>query len=340
MKALGHVQRLKSRPLTATTTLALTCAVALWPHDARAQATVSPHWSDEDVPTQPLPYYKPPASPAPYELPAARFGSPGQVVFTNAWVASLSSDSYSNSQASSFSASADLGFDCFVVRNLSLGADVDAGYSNQTGYGSDGSVVTMIPSSVSGGPRLGFNVPSWGRYGRSTRGRWSRSDGGIAPSSSCRGSSASIAGSPNGALTSTVTGPSVSLYAPLLLHLAPHFFIGFGPTVGRFFGSASEGPDVGVAHTDVGAAFEVGAYVGGRPPPPPADAGPHGPARRFGDEGEIRRSAAGSGRGAHCGRASTARARRSRRSPSSPPWTTSSPTTCRSGSPSRSATRT
>ena len=210
MKALGHVQRLKSRPLTATTTLALTCAVASWPHDARAQATVSPHWSDEDVPTQPLPYYKPPASPAPYELPAARFGSPGQVVFTNAWVASLSSDSYSNSQASSFSASANLGFDCFVVRNLSLGADVDAGYSNQTGYGSDGSVVTMISSSVSGGPRLGFNVPLgevWSIYPRAmvAFGWGHRSEQLVS------GSSASIAGSPNGALTSTVTGPSVSL---------------------------------------------------------------------------------------------------------------------------------
>ena len=102
------------------------------------------------------------------------------------------------------------------------------------------------------------------------------------------GSSATIAGSPTGAPDTTQTGPFVLLYVPVLVHPSPHFFLGFGPFIFRDFGRDQGGPDVGAERTRLGAALELGGYLGGTPPPTVAtEEVPHPPARRFGQAGEV-----------------------------------------------------
>ncbi len=273
----------------ATLAIGLAFALGLAARGAHAQDMFPPLEWQEEPPAPPTKRAAvvPPA-PEPYESPSAPFGARGQFFVTSGWGAGVSSTAYDNGQAARFSASITPGIDYFVVRNFSVGVDLELDYSNDKGYGADGSLVQTITTSFAAGPRLGFNIPlgrAFSLYTHATIGiDWARRTEQL-----LSGNSLSIASSPTGAPATTQTGPWISLYLPLLLHPAPHFFFGFGPTVFRNFGRIQGGPDVGAQRTRLGADFEIGGYFGGRTPAPePAPVpGPRGPTRRFGDAGEL-----------------------------------------------------
>jgi len=104
------------------------------------------------------------------------------------------------------------------------------------------------------------------------------------------GQSLSVAGNPVGYPTTTRSGPYAILYVPVLVHPAPHFFIGGGPSLFRDFGSVQGGPDIGGQRTRVGVAAVVGGTWGGSLPVTPAlapDETPPVRPRRFGEAGEF-----------------------------------------------------
>jgi hypothetical protein len=263
-------------------------AVSILAHDAAAQGYLPPLESSEEARARVREEAAADiARPEPYEAPWAPLGAPGQVVITNALNAALSSTTYTNSQASSLSGAVVAGLDYFLVKNLSIGFDLELNYGNQSGYGADGSLVKTVTSSLAGGPRVGYNVPigrGFSFYPRATLGlEWAhRTEQVLA------GSSVSIAGNPTGAPATTQVGPWVSLYAPVDLQVRPHLFLGFGPSIFRDFGRDQGGPDVGAERTRVGAGLELGGDWGGTAPPePPAEPAPRGPTRRFGERGEL-----------------------------------------------------
>src|SRR5208282_2385922 len=129
------------------------------------------------------------------------------------------------------------GLDYFFVRNLSIGFDVAAGYSDDKGYGADGSLDETKTTSISGGVRLGVNVPLgdlFSFYPRVTLGLEQTRQA----ESVVSGGTDSVATSV-GSPATTKTGPWVNAFAPLLFHATPHFFLGVGPRVEHFFADAT-----------------------------------------------------------------------------------------------------
>jgi hypothetical protein len=104
------------------------------------------------------------------------------------------------------------------------------------------------------------------------------------------GSSLSTAASAIGAADTRRVGPYVSLYAPILLHVAPHLFVGFGPTFSHSFahsianGAASS---ASAESTSIGAGLTVGGYWGGSGPAALATDRVVGRVARFGDAGRF-----------------------------------------------------
>jgi hypothetical protein len=221
-----------------------------------------------------------------------RFGHKGQ------WVMMGSSNSFgiwnetlSNSSATFFNAGGGIGIDNFVVDNVSVGFDAEASYSDNKGYGA--TTLTETKSTVfSGGVRFGFNVPlsalfSWyPRLTLSLDGTHSNTnpvssfDGGPLPPPSSESS----------------VGPATNLYAPLLVHPAPHLVVGFGPRLQHDFAVARGGPYDGSQRTYVSGELVVGGWWGGAAPDGVgrdsaslADAASSGKAADhvFGEEGQI-----------------------------------------------------
>ena len=237
----------------------------------------SPRPTPEEPPLAPAEPLAPPAPPAPRaaepsvaatsELPAPRFGAPGELVITGAAAIGISSTSFSRSQASRFAAVFSPGFDVFVIRNVSVGGDLDIAYERVKGYGSNSTGET---TTVAGGPRIGLNVPlgdllSW--YPRLTVGF------------------ASV-GSVNIDMGASRATPFVSVFAPLLLHPKPHVFFGFGPAARREFGALDSG-GTDAQRTTVAGRFVVGAWWGGHADGvAPPDATTQVVATRFGERGQ------------------------------------------------------
>ena len=233
------------------------------------------HWQDENTFLPgPVPYSSPrpvvrsstevdPAKPAkPPEPPAAPFGARGEFVVSGDSNIGLSSTSYDSSQASRLELSFSPVVDYFFLRNLSIGLTTGAAYDDVKGYGTDGSLVETKSTSLSVGPRLGLNVPlghsfSW----------WLIGAVGIeanqATQSVVSGTSASVASS-SGAPSTNQVGPWVMAYAPLLVHPAPHFFLGVGPSVFHEFARV-QGANAGDERTTVGVGLTVGGSFGGAP---------------------------------------------------------------------------
>ena len=111
------------------------------------------------------------------------------------------------------------GVDYFVASYVSLGVGFSAECYKQTGLQPSGATVTYEVITFGGGPRVGFNLPigSWvSFYPRAYLGASVRSF------DEKSGRDANI---------SKAEIVYVGLYAPLLLHIASHAFVGFGPTV-------------------------------------------------------------------------------------------------------------
>jgi len=224
--------------------------------------------------------------------PAVHFGERGQ------WVMMGSSNGFSvsnvwlsNSEASSFYAGAEVGLDYFVVNGVSIGFDADAVYRNFKGYGAT-TLSETTSTFLSGGIRFGANArlgESFSFYPRLTL-MLESSHSTIKPISSANGE-------PVGApVSSASVGPAVNFYAPLLLHPASHFVVGFGPRLHYNFAVIRGGPYDGAQSTWLSADFTVGGWWGGEAPnsaeqddvPSPDITQPKKPAEpAFGRTGQI-----------------------------------------------------
>ena len=150
--------------------------------------------------------------------PARRFGEAREWVLTAESGVSISSTRYSV-QGSSSSVFADSGFDYFFVKNVSVGANVYVESDSSSGVAASGAPYTNSSTYFGLTGHFAVNVPlgPWlSLYPRSYLGV------GGGSYSDTSGSSTSQA---------TETEAWVALYAPLLVHPAPHFFLGFGPSV-------------------------------------------------------------------------------------------------------------
>lgn len=238
------------------------------PEPASAPGSAPPASSDE----------APVVAPSAPEPLAPRFGSPGEVLLTSGLEIGFRWTSFDESPATFRSAVFSPGIDVFVVRDLSVGLDVDLRVSENTGYAADGSLNETKFTSVGAGPRVGFNVrlgPLLSFYPRLTFGYRSihRNDhaaedrpGPVQPPD-----------------TSSTSGAAwLALFTPLLFHPAPHFFLGLGPSFYREVGKT--GATAIGEGTTVAAQTVIGVWWGGpKVGPPPDDVEPAPRGRRFGD---------------------------------------------------------
>lgn len=191
-------------------------------------------------------------------------------------------ETFSNSDAKFVEAGFSVGIDRFVVRHFSIGLDLGASYSNEQGYGVN-TFQKSKSTSIGGGPRLGYDVPlgqrfSW--YPRLTLGL-------ARTHNKTTMSAAGWNGFPSSSVSSSI-GPVVNLYAPLLLHLAPHLFMGFGPRLAHSFGAQRGGPYDGTQSTVISGDFTLGGWWGERSAPPASLGHTAGPDDApFGQGGQI-----------------------------------------------------
>ncbi|HEX4449105.1 MAG TPA: hypothetical protein VH044_20340 [Polyangiaceae bacterium] len=244
------------------------------------------------VPSTPaLPATKAPA-PAPgppvYEShPAPVFGSRGQWVLT-AWSdVGVSTQAWSASDAGYVRVGFAPTLDYFVVRDVSLGLEYNVHYEDSKYYPLHaGALAETTTESVFAGVNLGFNLPMGPRvsfYPKFTVGVTRTIDSPL-----MRSVTIPIGSAPPDLATTTLTGPYLEIYAPLLYHPAPHFFVGAGPDFLRVFASPKGGIEQYVVQTQVDFALVVGGTYGGSEPEgaalPPAIAPVE---RRFGSAGQI-----------------------------------------------------
>jgi hypothetical protein len=213
---------------------------------ATAPTVVDPPPSAQEEPASPAPPSEPPEPAAPEppepaapELPPPRFGEAGQWVIVGASNSTgVSSETFSASQATFFNAGASIGVDRFIAPNFSLGIDLEASYGDNKGYNAT-SLTETTSTHLAGGVRFGFNVPIgrlWSWYPRMTLGvNSNRSD-----TQTVTVFAPDAAAAP--ASSTSQVGPWINLYAPLLVHPVPHFFLGFGPRLQRTFAELKGGP--------------------------------------------------------------------------------------------------
>ena len=216
----------------------------------------SPSPSPSPSPPPPPPLPPSPSSSGPH------FGDAGVFVITADSGIAIGSTEYSQSAARVFSVTVSHGLDYFVTRHFSIGADAGVSYGTSRGYGADSSLVEETVTSFAGAARLGVDLPL-----SDTVSFYPRLSLGIESvhraSTLVAGSSLSVAANPVGAPTETQVGPYVNVFAPFLLHAAPHFFVGLGPAIFHEFGKANTDPNVGGERTTIQARMVVGGWWGG-----------------------------------------------------------------------------
>jgi hypothetical protein len=187
-----------------------------------------------------------------------RFGRAGQVVLSSNFGLSGSSTRYSNSGARFSGLTVGPGIDLFILDHLSIGLDLTFTRADSTGYAADGGLYTASVTQLSAGARVAMDVPlgahlSW--WPRLTVGCKSTHEEEPLPS----GPLTPDGGAPATGVTNA-RGAFVVVYAPLLVHPAPHFFVGFGPVMARDLGRTAS-----VAVHPVHDQTSLGAYalVGG-----------------------------------------------------------------------------
>ena len=171
--------------------------------------------------------------------PAHRFGEPGEVVISGATQTSFVYSTFhpgGSSQASAFVSTA---ADGFVVHGLSLGARFAFAHSAPDG--------APYQEDVTIGPRVGYNI--------TLSDRWS-----VWPDAFA---SYGVSWNEGGPIEGY--NISVGIFAPILFHPVPHFFLGLGPMAST---NVSWVPNGGFEHfervqiTDISLAADVGGWIG------------------------------------------------------------------------------
>lgn len=260
--------------------LAIACSgLALSPvalaQDVRGTADLPPRFRRDDATTEaPVKdaFLPDPPSPA--------FGEPGELVLSGTAVGSFSVFTYDETQAAQTDVSFGPGLDVFVVRRLSLGLALSVRYTHVTS--DTGSETTRASFSV--GPRVGYVIPLteklsfWPTLSVGFSNTREQRPGRVDPQ----------------AADASWSGLWLGAYAPILVHLRPRVFVGFGPTIFRDFAGATQpdGPiSTGTKSTAIGAALVVGGFWGGQAEDAPPGAtdfvGDATRRRRFGDAGNV-----------------------------------------------------
>jgi len=162
--------------------------------------------------------------------PPPHFGQIGQVVVSGQFSANVGFLSYDQSSASSSSASFEPAFEYFFADGLLLGGSLLMRYANETSaLGFKASTGTFGLSA-----RFGVNLPLSKLVSFQPvagLGFWQAQTSfeAVEPGASTSVGGAAIAVGPD----VNVTAVFVSLYAPLLVHPASHFFLGLGPEAFR-----------------------------------------------------------------------------------------------------------
>jgi len=182
---------------------------------------------------------------------------------TGTSVVALSSEQFDSTPASYLTATFSPGLDYFVLPNLSIGVTADVAYTKDKGYDASGNFFASSATSISAAPRLGFNLPlgdyvSW--YPRAAFGIVTeRSSTQIVTPTTNPG------GAPFVPSTGSASGAWVNVFAPLLVHPVPHFFVGVGPRFTHDF-THLEGTDaVAGRPTTLDGEFVLGGWWGGTP---------------------------------------------------------------------------
>ncbi len=171
----------------------------------------------------------------------------------------ITSTSYTNSSAGVFTVAFEPSFEYFVARNVSLGMEIDLSYSNQKGYGADGSLVQTKRSLLGGGVHLGVNFPlskAFSVYPLLQLGVHRSNQ----QESLLQGRSLSIAASPTGSPNYGVTGPWIELLLPVLYQPVPHFFLGVAPRVYHDFSHGQASASADAERTLLGVALLFGGF--------------------------------------------------------------------------------
>jgi hypothetical protein len=146
-----------------------------------------------------------------------RFGDPGNLVLTSEVGLGGGYSWYAATDSSAWSATVEPGLDYFAADHLSIGVVVTYTYSSAVGVGPTGTSVRADHGVYGIGGRLGVDLPLSPLFS-------------VYPRALLTVGSDSWderAGSSQNALTDTFIAAHIS--APLLLHAAPHFFVGAGP---------------------------------------------------------------------------------------------------------------
>jgi hypothetical protein len=264
--------------------------VCMAPLSARASEGDSPPFPDFFA-TSPAAQPPPPASPPPTtaivkprapEPPSPRFGARGEVVLSGGSSIGLASTKYSGSAVTSLDLTFSPSVDYFILKNVSIGLDLGLEYTSGQGTDADGNLAQTNTATVTGGPRLGVNVP----FG-SVASLWPRLAVGVESAHRVEFAVPSGPGtsSPPGPSTQLV-GPYLSLYAPLVLQVKPHVFVGAGPSILHEF-APDGGPSLGGQRTTFGGELIVGGYFGGDAPVSPSATSTPAAGRRFGEAHQV-----------------------------------------------------
>ncbi len=171
-----------------------------------------------------------------------RFGGAGQVVVASNFGLGFSAGVYDDPNV--YATSVDVGPELavFVVPNVSLGGGLTGDWSKSQGYSTHGSIDRHTATSFGGFASVGYNI-ELGRYASI----WLQAHLGYSHSATVVESSdaASVSGLDTSDLGGikwryASSGAYASGYAPLVIHPAPHFFLGAGPYVYRDLGRTNE----------------------------------------------------------------------------------------------------
>ena len=199
------------------------------------------------------PYPPPPPPPPGYgsyapPRPVQTFGGPGTLAISNDMNLGFFGSSTSEGGGSSWTFLLAPAADYFVIQGLSLGGQgvyshlhLSTGGNAAAGTGS-----TSIDSDTFGiGPRIGYNIPIGDLLSF-----WPK-----------------VALIFSDTATSGASGNTfdIQAYAPLLLHLAPHFFVGLGPQIQTDLTASQSSQGVSNPHpaktTSYGLYFTIGGWT-------------------------------------------------------------------------------
>ncbi len=196
-------------------------------------------------------------TPTEEEPSGPRFGRRGQIVVSGQLDLNLGFTWTSDDPRRQSHASVTPSMDAFVSEDVSLGAFLSYGVSASRDYADDGTLTDVTSHGGSLGARLGFNEPigkwvSW--WPRLSLG-WSTTSTSVRPVDR-----PSFAGGKPG-YDAAESGMFLILEAPLLLHPAPHWFLGVGPTLYRDLARSREGSPLENNRTTLGFTYVVGGYL-------------------------------------------------------------------------------